>query len=210
MMKLDEDNPCPHCGNIETLTDRTEDEFKPIIPQELQYNFGKKETDSLNVYIPPTPQEMYGTHISPSEPQKTVASPLDSQETGLSLSESQKVVGPPEPQETETGLPLPPKVAKKRMSQDIPLDSIIPTIDGVSLDPASQKVYFQLSIEFQIILNNASNYREGLSRWKVLLPDRLQNYGLTEDAWEKITQQGDTDEKIQEHLTNLIKVIFGQ
>ena len=179
-MNLDEDNPCPHCGNIQTLTDRTEDDFKPIIPKDLQYDFRGEMGANSNIFIPPTPQEIHGN------------------ESGL-----------PKPPGMDTDLPRPPQPAMKRISQDIPLDNIIPTIEDVSLDPASQKVYFQLSIEFQIILNKASNYRQGLFRWNLLLPDRLQEYGLTVEAWKGIAAQGDADERIQEQLNRLLRSIFG-
>ncbi|MFX0086293.1 MAG: hypothetical protein ACFFAU_11475 [Candidatus Hodarchaeota archaeon] len=169
--EIDKDNPCPHCGNTESLTERKEVDFKPVIPEDLQYDFKKGEEDLNNKFIPRTPKELYGT-----------------------INYSPFVL---------------PKPAPKRVSQDIPLDSIIPTIDNVSLDPASQKVYFQLSIEYQIILDKAPNYQEGVYRWKLLLPDRLQSYGLTEDVWKRISAIGDLDDKIQEHLNYLLKKIFG-
>ncbi len=189
-MNLDEDNPCPHCGNIQTLTDRTEDDFKPIIPKDLQFNFREEMGANSNIFTPPTPQEIYGNESGLPKP--------PGMNTDL-----------PKPPRTGTGLPMPPQPAMKRISQDIPLDNIIPTIEDVSLDPASQKVYFQLSIEFQIILNNASNYRQGLFRWNLLLPDRLQEYGLTVEAWKGIAAQGDADERIQEQLNRLLRSIFG-
>ncbi len=175
VMKLDEDNPCPHCGNMETLTDRLEEDFRPVIPKDMQFDFHKEIGDDTNIYIAPTPQETYGTEG--------------------------ELPKPPEMQET-------PDLAPKRVSQDIPLEDIFPIIENVSLDPASQKVYFQLSIEFQLILNKASNYRQGLFRWNLLLPERLQEYGLTEEAWQKIAAMGDGDEKIQEQLNRLLKSIL--
>ncbi|NHJ01692.1 MAG: hypothetical protein EAX86_06085 [Candidatus Heimdallarchaeota archaeon] len=33
--------PCPHCGSQETFEDRTEEEFKPIVPVEIQGTFDK-------------------------------------------------------------------------------------------------------------------------------------------------------------------------
>ncbi len=169
--EIDKDNPCPHCGNTESLTERTETDIKPVIPEDLQYDFKKGEDDLNNKFIPRTLQEIYENINSSSIDLK--------------------------------------RIAPKRVSQDIPLDSIIPTIDNVSLDPASQKVYFQLSIEYQIILDKAPNYQEGVYRWNLLLPDRLQSYGLTEDAWKIISAIGDLDDKIQEHLSYLLKKIFG-
>lgn len=207
-MKLDEDNPCPHCGNIQTLTDRKEDDFRPVIPEDVQYDFQKNIGDDSNIFIIPSPQESFRN---------------DENSTKISLiteSEPSELPGLPEPpkmpdiSDPEEAAELEEDVEKlkpvaKRVSQDIPLEDILPIIENVSLDPASQKVYFQLSIEFQIILNNAPNYREGLYRWSLLLPERLQNYGLTEEAWGEIARQGDADAKIQENLTHLIKKIFG-
>jgi hypothetical protein len=138
--------PCPHCGGAETLTDRKVTEIKPIIPEDIQYDFKKGEND-----FRPTPVSLDVT---------------------------------------------------------LPLESIFPEIsEPVGLDPASLKVYFQLSIEFQILLDKAPNYREGVYHWQLLLPDRLQEYGLTEDAWERISKVGDSDEVIQKHLNALIKQV---
>lgn len=183
-MNLDEDNPCPHCGNIETLTDRANDEFKPVIPKDLQFDFQKAVGDQSNIFLAPTPQEIYGEG-SPSK------------DNGL--------LKPPQPIQRDGQ----PESSPTRISQDIPLESLFPTLENVSLDQASQKVYFQLSVEFQIILNKTSNYRQGLFRWNLLLPDRLQEYGLTEEAWRKIAAQGDADEKIQEHLNRILRSVFG-
>ncbi|MHA2202726.1 MAG: hypothetical protein ACW991_03475 [Candidatus Hodarchaeales archaeon] len=181
---MDEDNPCPHCGNIETLTDRNDGEFKPVIPKDLQYDFHKEVGDQSNIFVAPTPQEIYGEGDSSTD---------------------DSLPGPPQSIQANTQSEGSPT----RISQDIPLEPLIPTLDNVSLDPASQKVYFQLSIEFQIILNKASNYRQGVFRWNLLLPDRLQEYGLTIEAWQKIAAKGDADEKIQEHLNQLLRSIFG-
>ncbi|MFW9905557.1 MAG: hypothetical protein ACFFFH_14540 [Candidatus Thorarchaeota archaeon] len=194
-MKLDEDNPCPHCGNIETLTERNNNDFKPVIPKDLQFDFKKGAGAKDNIFIVPSPQEIYG-------------------EGNISTNSDQPE--PPQSSSILEGPPAPPiednnqsENSPTRISQDIPLDPIFPTLENVSLDPASQKVYFQLSIEFQIILNKASNYRQGLFRWNLLLPDRLQEYGLTEEAWRKIATKGDADERIQEQLNRMLRSIFG-
>ncbi len=173
MGEIDKDNPCPHCGITQSLTERTEEDFKPVIPEELQYRFDREGKDPGNKFIPKTAQEIYRT------------TPEDKSSADLDQS------------------------APKRVSQDIPLDPILPTIENASLDPASQKVYYQLSIEYQIILDRAPNYQEGVYRWSLLLPDRLQNYGLTEDAWQNISSTGDSDPKIQEHLGLILRKIFG-
>ena len=172
MGELDKGNPCPHCGNTQSLTERTEEDFKPVIPKELQYNFDSKIKDLNNTYVPKTAQKVNGT-----TPEVTMSS--------------------------DTAQPV-----QKRISQDIPLDPILPTIKNASLDPASQKVYYQLSIEYQIILDRAPNYQEGVYRWNLLLPDRLQSYGLTEDAWQNISSVGDSDPKIQAQLSLILRKIF--
>jgi hypothetical protein len=202
-MNLDEDNPCPHCGNIETLTDRTDDDFKPVIPEDLQFDFEKGAGAKNNVFVAPTLQEIYGRSDSPTDNGlPTPPQPVQSK--------FPKVSQLP-PNTYPEGLPTPPQPENSptRISQDIPLEPIFPTLENVSLDPASQKVYFQLSVEFQIILNKASNYRQGMFRWNLLLPDRLQEYGLTEEAWHTIAAQGDADERIQEHLNKILRGIFG-
>lgn len=200
VMKLDEDNPCPHCGNIETLTERNDNEFKPVIPEDLQFDFRKGVGDKSNVFIAPTFQELYGKNGSFANKE------TNSHSEGLS-----KPLQPSESNSYREGMPIPPQPENSptHISQDIPLDSLFPILEDVSLDPASQKVYFQLSIEFQIILNKASNYRQGMYRWNLLLPDRLQEYGLTEEAWQMIAAQGDADEKIQEQLNKMLRAIFG-
>ncbi|MHA2246953.1 MAG: hypothetical protein ACXADY_18555 [Candidatus Hodarchaeales archaeon] len=175
-MKLDEDNPCPHCGNVETLTDRNEDDFQAIIPQNLQFDFKKEISDERNVFSANNQQEIDSNDVNSAD--------ID--------------------------LPEPPVIVAKRISQDIPLESIMPKkLEGVSLDPASLRVYFQLSIEFQIILDKSANYRDGLYSWNLLLPERLQSYGLTNDSWKIISSVGDSDKEIQKHLTILIKKLFG-
>ena len=58
-MKLDEDNPCPHCGYTLTLTDREDGEIKHIIPAELQADFSKplEETELGHPFILPQQYE---------------------------------------------------------------------------------------------------------------------------------------------------------
>lgn len=159
--------PCPHCGGLETLTDRKAGDIKPIIPADIQYDFRKGENTSTNTYTP--------------SPKSTPFSSVDSSFRATSVS----------------------------LDVPLPLESIFPNIsEPVGLDPASLKVYFQLSIEFQILLDKAPNYREGVYRWQLLLPDRLQEYGLTNDVWKRISRVGDSDEVIQKHLKELIRRVF--
>ncbi|MHA2304946.1 MAG: hypothetical protein ACXACU_06085 [Candidatus Hodarchaeales archaeon] len=182
MGEIDKSNPCPHCGTAQSLTEREEEDFKPVIPEDLQYRFDQREKDPINIYIPK------------SDP------------TDIYLPKSlQKIYGTTPRVTTSTDKAQP---AQKRISQDIPLDHVLPTIENASLDPASQKVYYQLSIEYQIILDRAPNYQEGVFRWSLLLPDRLQSYGLTEDAWYNISSTGDRDPLIQKQLSLILKKIF--
>ena len=55
--------PCPHCGAEEALTDREDNEIKPIIPLDLQESFKippPPKSDSEDSFSPPHP---------PSKPQ---------------------------------------------------------------------------------------------------------------------------------------------
>ncbi len=179
MGDLDAKNPCPHCGDIEPLTkDR---QFKPVIPKEYQYDFSKPIDDPANRQRPLNYEEIYGSNPSP-------------------LPRSSDLVG----SLSDLGV----KASPKRVSQQIPLEYMFPSLPNVTLDPASLKIYFQLSLEFQIILNNAPSYQEGVHRWSIMLPDRLQEYGLTEDAWKGISALGDRDPLIQAELTKIIQRVF--
>ncbi|MHA1449231.1 MAG: hypothetical protein ACTSP4_07410 [Candidatus Hodarchaeales archaeon] len=95
-----------------------------------------------------------------------------------------------------------------KVGQNLPLEQIFPpALTDVPLTATEQKVYLQLSIEFQIILDGAKNYRDGMYRWSLLLPDRLQEYGLTTDVWERIAKIGDSDPRMQEILRDLMNKI---
>ena len=176
-MKLDERNPCPHCGNAEALTKKNID-VKPIIPKDLQHDFSKGIT-----------------------PQDTPFYKTDSNEISNSSF--------PQPDFSDYLSEIGVRPKPKKVSQNLPLEHLFPPpLEGASLDAASLKVYFQLSIEFQIILDKAQNYQEGALRWSIILPDRLQEYGLTEDSWQKISSLGDSDPIIQQQLSLLMKRIF--
>lgn len=43
----------------------------------------------------------------------------------------------------------------------------------------------------------------------LLLPERLQSYGLTYESWERIAALGDKDVELKKQLEGLIKKIFG-
>ena len=57
--------PCPHCGGEETFEDRTEEEFRPIVPVEIQGTFDK-----------PPPPLSSGKSWSP--PPRSTSRPIDS------------------------------------------------------------------------------------------------------------------------------------
>lgn len=95
-----------------------------------------------------------------------------------------------------------------RVSQQLPLESLFPpALTDVPMTATEQKVYLQLSIEFQIILDGAKNYQDGMYRWSLLLPDRLQEYGLTTDVWERIANFGDNDPRMQDTLNKILSKI---
>jgi len=77
-------------------------------------------------------------------------------------------------------------------------------IKDCELSATEQKVYLALSLEFQLILDKAPSFQMGAYHWNQILPDRLQKYGLTEEAWEKISNIGDNCEPLQEELAKLV------
>lgn len=92
---------------------------------------------------------------------------------------------------------------------DLPLEFLFPNgVDDSILPITEQKLYLQLSLEFRIILDRSSSFHEGMQRWSIILPERLQNYGLTKDAWDRISAIGDRDSRLQEQLNGLILRIF--
>lgn len=94
----------------------------------------------------------------------------------------------------------------KKASFNIPMfiDSISP-LKQSDLTPTELKVYLQLSIEFQIVLDEAPSFQMGAYEWNQMLPDRLQKYGLTEEEWERISNIGDMNEQIQDQLNEIIE-----
>lgn len=96
-----------------------------------------------------------------------------------------------------------------RLYTDLPLEFLFP--QGVSnsvLPITEQKVYLQLSLEFRIILNKATNYQDGMRNWVFILQERLQSYGLTKENWDRISAIGDQDQALQNYLELLISKIF--
>jgi hypothetical protein len=155
--KLESGHPCPHCGNEDTLTDRSTSDRKFIIPPEIQHDFRQNTYDNKQNY----------SQTRPNSP------------------------------------PI-------RMSTDLPLESIFPpSLTNSYLPVTEQRLYLQLSIEFRIILDRASSYQEGVRNWTLILPERLQEYGLNREIWDRIASLGDQDPNLQEQLKILVTKIFG-
>lgn len=94
----------------------------------------------------------------------------------------------------------------QKVSSNIPTYlSSLPDIKTLDLTRTEQKLYLQLSLEFQIIMDNAPSFQIGAYKWNKLLPSRLQMYGLTLEEWERISGIGDNSEEIQDQLSHLLE-----
>jgi len=90
-------------------------------------------------------------------------------------------------------------------SFNLPSSIIFPSpITEVELTPTEQKLYLQLSIEFQKVLDDSPSFQMGAYQWNQILPDRLQHYGLTIETWERISTIGDNSDEIQDQLNEMI------
>ncbi|MHA2247881.1 MAG: hypothetical protein ACXADY_23240 [Candidatus Hodarchaeales archaeon] len=97
---------------------------------------------------------------------------------------------------------------QNKISFDIPtyMDFLPPlNIKKLDLNPTEQKLYLQLSLEFQIVLDNTPSFQMGAYKWYQMLPERLQVYGLTNEEWERISNLGDSCGEIQDQLNELIE-----
>ncbi|MHA1970000.1 MAG: hypothetical protein ACW964_19680 [Candidatus Hodarchaeales archaeon] len=91
-----------------------------------------------------------------------------------------------------------------RISFNLPSGIIFPLpIAELELTPTEQKLYLQLSLEFQKVLDDAPSFQMGAFHWHQILPERLQRYGLTTEVWERISVIGDNNDEIQEQLSQL-------
>lgn len=80
-------------------------------------------------------------------------------------------------------------------------------VKHIELTPTEQKVYLQLSLEFQKALDTAPSFQIGAYKWNQTLPELIQRYALTPDAWERISEIGDQNEEIQAQLNEMIEKI---
>jgi hypothetical protein len=80
-----------------------------------------------------------------------------------------------------------------------------PPLKHSELSPTEQRVYLQLSLEFQKVLDDAPSFQMGAYRWNQALPIILQRYAITSEVWERISEIGDRDDDIQAQLNQLIE-----
>lgn len=94
----------------------------------------------------------------------------------------------------------------KKVSFNVPTYlEFLPPIKLLSLTSTEQKVYLQLSLEYQIVMDHAPSFQMGAYKWNKLLPQRLQMYGITNEEWERISNIGDNSDAIQDQLSQLIE-----
>jgi hypothetical protein len=92
----------------------------------------------------------------------------------------------------------------KKISFNVPTYlSTFPDLKKLDLTPTEQKLYLQLSLEYQIILDGAPSFQMGAYKWNKVLPQRLEMYGITSDEWERISEIGDSNDAIQDQLQQL-------
>ncbi len=56
-------------------------------------------------------------------------------------------------------------------------------------------------------MDDAPSFQMGAYQWNQILPELLQKYALTTDAWERISNIGDSNEEIQAQLNEMIEKI---
>ncbi|MFX0015030.1 MAG: hypothetical protein ACFFB2_07905 [Promethearchaeota archaeon] len=94
----------------------------------------------------------------------------------------------------------------KKISFNVPTYlSAIPDLKQLDLTPTEQKLYLQLSLEFQIIMDGAPSFQIGAYKWNKVLPQRLEMYGITQEEWERISAVGDNNDEIQDQLVQLVE-----
>lgn len=94
----------------------------------------------------------------------------------------------------------------KKISFNVPTYlEFLPPLKLSNLPPTEQKIYLQLSLEFQIVLNHAPSFQMGAYKWNQMLPQRLEMYGITSEEWERISAIGDNSDEIQDQLSQLIE-----
>jgi len=99
-----------------------------------------------------------------------------------------------------------PNAFSERPKRKLPKITHFPLpIKNIPLSSTEQKLYLQLSLEFQMILENAPSFQMGAYQWNLILPSRLQSYALTEDAWERLSLIGDDSDELQNQINLLFE-----
>jgi len=94
----------------------------------------------------------------------------------------------------------------KKISFNVPTYlSSFPDLKKLDLTPTEQKLYLQLSLEYQIIMDGAPSFQIGAFKWNKVLPQRLEMYGITSEEWERISEIGDENDEIQDQLQQLVE-----
>ncbi|MFX1283368.1 MAG: hypothetical protein ACFFB5_06920 [Promethearchaeota archaeon] len=94
----------------------------------------------------------------------------------------------------------------KKISFNVPTYlEFLPPLKSLQLSPTEQKLYLQLSLEFQIVMDHAPSFQVGAYKWNKLLPERLAMYGITSEEWERISTIGDNNDEIQDQLVELVE-----
>lgn len=92
-------------------------------------------------------------------------------------------------------------IRKRKM----PIIKVFPSpVKTSELSPTEQRVYLQLSLEFSLILEEAPSFQMGAYQWNLILPDRLQTFAMTADAWERLSSLGDNNDELQNQLADLV------
>ena len=99
-----------------------------------------------------------------------------------------------------------PDAISEKPKRNLPkISNFPPPVQNIALSDTEQRVYLQLSVEFQIILDAAPSFQMGAYEWNLILPSRLQSSALTEDAWESLSEVGDECDELQSQITQLVE-----
>jgi len=99
-----------------------------------------------------------------------------------------------------------PNAVSEQPRRNLPkITAFPPPVPDITLTSTEQRVYLQLSLEFQIILEDAPSFQMGAYQWNLILPSRLQSYALTEETWERISSVGDGCDELQNQIAKLIE-----
>jgi hypothetical protein len=200
--------PCPHCGGDRTLTYRSEKGIEPVIPLAFQAKFAEPEVYDDDFSFSAQRAVLCGEKPEVLKPilDSIPEAPPDQDHAYRTPTNLKPILdsipeAPPD-QDHAYRTPL-------RVGQNLPLERIFPpALQDINLSATEQNLYLQLSIEYHIVMDKAPSYQKGVYRWNQLLPERLQNYGLTLDGWERIVSLGDNNDLLQEQFDKLVKKMF--